>query len=54
MATKTFIVKTPVNHDNTVFVPGETIDLEAKAAEPLLAVGAIEPAQVDAKAKKPQ
>ena len=52
MATKTYTVKTPVNHDNTPYEPGASIELEQKDAAPLLQVGAIEPAPKEAAAKK--
>ncbi len=39
------IVKTPVIHDQVNYAPGESIELDAKTAEALIAVGAIERAE---------
>jgi hypothetical protein len=39
-----YIVKTPINHDKEDYAPGDSIELDAKPAKPLLAVGAIEAA----------
>lgn len=36
-----FKVESPVRHNGKTYQPGETVELEAKAAAPLLAVAAI-------------
>lgn len=41
MAKKTYIVQSPVNHDNKMVAVGEKITLEQEQAEPLLDCGAI-------------
>ena len=40
-----FTCCTPVRHDGKRYAPGETLNLNAAQAEPLLALGAITPAQ---------
>ena len=44
MAKKTYILKTPVEHDGTPYEVGAWIELEPRQAEPLITVGAVEPA----------
>jgi hypothetical protein len=49
---KTYIVKTPLQHDGDAYLPDDEIALDDKHAEPLLAVGAVaDPA--DAEVAKP-
>lgn len=49
MAKKIYNVKAPVDHDNERYEVGEPIELEDKAAKPLLDVGAIEIAETEKK-----
>lgn len=44
MATKTYTVLTPVEHNRKSYAPGNPLKLEDQDAEPLLAVKAVEPA----------
>lgn len=48
MATKKFFVKTRVDLDNKLYVPGDVVEIDADVAEPLIAANAIEPAADDA------
>jgi hypothetical protein len=50
---KKYTVNTPIKHDDKDFAVEENIELSAKDAKPLLAIGAIvEVAPVDSKATK--
>lgn len=42
-STVTYTVLTPVEHDQVAYVPGDTIDLDADTAQPLLDCKAIAP-----------
>lgn len=46
-----YIVKEPLKHDGTAYAPGETVDMDAKAAEELLALGVVAEAADKTEAK---
>jgi len=37
-------VNEPLKHDGQAYAPGDTVDMDAKAAKPLLALGVLGPA----------
>lgn len=45
----TYCVKEPLKHDGKTYAPGETVDMEAKAARELLTLGVLGPAVKAAK-----
>lgn len=54
MATKTYTVKSTLNHDQKDYPAGSTIELDDADAAPLLAGGAVEPGKAAANESAPE